>query len=157
MTAKTDGMSKTRAELDELIVRWREDPTWEIELTEGFEKHKEELLAVRLTCEAEWRAQAQLERANSITALIKPAHAWLRTVSVAPLLGVAIQGQNESAGGYLSRPAVDMLLAAFAEMLLPLKQQLDEAYVELDSLRRGVDSFLIARGDALSRGLAEVP
>jgi hypothetical protein len=131
MTAKTDGMNKTRAELDELIVRWREDPTWEIELTEGFEKHKEELLAVRLTCEAEWRAQAQLERANSITALIKPAHAWLRTVS---------------AGGYLSRPALDVLLAAFAEMLLPLKQQLDEAYVELDSLRRGVDSLLIDRG-----------
>lgn len=50
---------KTRAEIDELIIAWRDDPAWELEETEGFEDHKDELLAFRLKCEAEWKVRAE--------------------------------------------------------------------------------------------------
>jgi hypothetical protein len=52
---------KTVLELDELKSQWRRDPCWDIEETEGFEDHKEELLAYRLKCESEWK-QEQTER-----------------------------------------------------------------------------------------------
>ena len=39
---------KTRAEIDKLILDWREDPCWELEDTEGFEDHRTELLGVRM-------------------------------------------------------------------------------------------------------------
>ena len=47
---------KTRAEIDKLILDWREDPCWELEDTEGFEDHRTELLGVRMECEAKWKA-----------------------------------------------------------------------------------------------------
>ena len=94
---------KTRAEIDDLILAWRDDPTWEIEETEGFEEHKDELLALRQKCEAEWKARAQLEHANAIAALIKPARAWLGTVNMAPLLGITLHGRADTVGGSMTR------------------------------------------------------
>ena len=131
---------KTRAEIDELILSWREDPAWELEETEGFEEHKDELRAVRLKCEAEWKAQADKEHAAAIAALVKPARTWFGTVNMAPLLGVAIQGRNEAAGGCMSRAALDMLLAAFAEMLLPLQKQIDRLDTRQDGAERELDT-----------------
>lgn len=131
---------KTRAEIDELIICWRSDPSWEIEDTEGFEDHKPELLALRLKCEAEWKARADREHAAAIAALIKPARTWFGTVNMAPLLGVAIQGRNEAAGGCMSRAALDMLLAAFAEMLLPIQKQIDRLDTRQDGAERELDT-----------------
>ncbi len=92
---------KTRVEIDELIARWLEDPDWELEESDGFEDHKDELLAVRHKHEAEWKAQ-------EIAALIKPALAVLP-----PNLVSAAQ-----------TPGTDLHLALglWAEMLLPIKR-----------------------------------
>ncbi len=48
---------KTQAELKALQDNWLSDPCWDIEDTEGFEEHKEELRAFRLENEIEWQAQ----------------------------------------------------------------------------------------------------
>jgi len=44
----------TENELKELKAQWKADPCWDIEDTEGFEEHAEELKQYRLTTEAEW-------------------------------------------------------------------------------------------------------
>jgi hypothetical protein len=42
-------------EVDALKHDWASDPCWDIEETEGFEDHREELLRYRLAKESEWR------------------------------------------------------------------------------------------------------
>lgn len=63
---------KTRAEIDELIARWLEDPDWELEESDGFEDYKDELLAVRQKHEAEWRAQEIAAPPNLVFAAQTP-------------------------------------------------------------------------------------
>ncbi len=48
---------KTQAELKALKDNWLSDPCWDIEDTEGFEEHKEELLKFRKEKQEEWQAQ----------------------------------------------------------------------------------------------------
>src|ERR1041385_1197549 len=50
-------MPKTRAEIDNLKRDWQRDGTWDLEETEGFEEHREELLAFRLEQEARWQRE----------------------------------------------------------------------------------------------------
>ena len=45
---------KTPEEIRDLKTDWLYDPCYDIEETEGFEDHKEELLAFRKTAEAKW-------------------------------------------------------------------------------------------------------
>ncbi len=45
--------TKTPEEIEKLKASWRRDPCWDIEDTEGFEDHQEELLAYRKQVEAE--------------------------------------------------------------------------------------------------------
>lgn len=52
---------KTRKEINELKTQWLEDPCWDIECTEGFEDHKEELKEFRLDTEALQEAE-EIER-----------------------------------------------------------------------------------------------
>lgn len=49
----------TKKEIDNLKSNWMNDPCWDIEDTEGFEQHHEELLAFRLEQEAIWQRQEQ--------------------------------------------------------------------------------------------------
>lgn len=44
----------TYMEIKELKREWESDPCWDIEDTEGFEAHREELTAFRIAKEAEW-------------------------------------------------------------------------------------------------------
>ena len=46
---------KTKQELLDLKTDWRCDPCWDIELTEGFEEHYDELLQYRLEMDAYWK------------------------------------------------------------------------------------------------------
>jgi hypothetical protein len=46
----------TRAEIEDLKDQWSSDSCWDIEDTEGFEAHREELIAYRKLKEAEWEA-----------------------------------------------------------------------------------------------------
>lgn len=50
---------KTQEEIEKLKASWRHDPCWDIEETEGFEDHKEELLAYRKQVEAESEKKAR--------------------------------------------------------------------------------------------------
>ena len=53
---------KSREELESLKRNWLRDPCWDIEETEGFEEHREELLAYRKICEDEWERAYQKEQ-----------------------------------------------------------------------------------------------
>ena len=50
---------KTQEQVTQLKRDWEGDPNWDLEETEGFEEHREELLAYRLAKEAEWEAAHQ--------------------------------------------------------------------------------------------------
>lgn len=54
-------MKRTPEEIKHLKEQWSLDPIWDIEETEGFEDHKEELSAYRHKCEAEWEAKKLAE------------------------------------------------------------------------------------------------
>lgn len=54
---------RTPQEIEQLKKNWLANPEWDIEDTEGFETHREELLAFRNEKRAEWEAK-QEERDN---------------------------------------------------------------------------------------------
>lgn len=63
---------KTLQEIQELKRNWLSDPIWDLEETEGFEAHREELLAFRKAKEAEWsatRAQETTSRRQQLLEL----------------------------------------------------------------------------------------
>ncbi len=55
---------KTREEIEELKRQWRYDPCWDIETTEGFEDHVEELAKYHTDMVAIWDFEAK-ERAKA--------------------------------------------------------------------------------------------
>ena len=57
---------KYREELEALKASWMKDPCWDIETTEGFEEHQEELLAFRKETEAKWEAARQEARSKKM-------------------------------------------------------------------------------------------
>lgn len=58
--------TKTQKEIEALKANWRHDPIWDIEDTEGFEAHYEELKAYRLEKEAAWKYENDFELAVKI-------------------------------------------------------------------------------------------
>lgn len=50
---------KAVKDIEALKENWLKDPIWDIEKTEGFEDHTEELLAFRKEQEAKWEAQRE--------------------------------------------------------------------------------------------------
>lgn len=54
---------KTREEIEALKRNWKADPIWDIETTEGFEDHKDELLQFSKECIKTWsdRSEARLK------------------------------------------------------------------------------------------------
>ena len=57
---------KTREEVENLKAKWSEYPCWNVEDTEGYEKHKDELLAFRILCESE-RAEKKRLRMSELS------------------------------------------------------------------------------------------
>lgn len=60
---------KTRDDVEHLKRDWLSDPCWDIEATEGFEEHREELSAFRKNHEAKWeqnRKEKLLAKANQL-------------------------------------------------------------------------------------------
>lgn len=51
---------KTAEDIERLKRSWERDPIWDIEDTEGFEDHREELLAFRKECESRWSGERYL-------------------------------------------------------------------------------------------------
>ncbi len=54
---------KTRREIETLKAGWLRDPCWDIETTETFEAHRDELLAFRQATEAGWKAEREAREA----------------------------------------------------------------------------------------------
>ena len=50
---------RTVEELESLKANWRNDPIWDIEDTDGFDLHRDELVAYRLEWQARWKAQQE--------------------------------------------------------------------------------------------------
>lgn len=62
---------KTQEQIEALKANWLKDPIWDIEETEGFEDHREELLAFRQSQERAWtekETQRMLDRRNKVAA-----------------------------------------------------------------------------------------
>lgn len=59
----------SRTEVDELKTQWEADPIWDIEDTDGFEDHREELTAFRKTKEAAWEQLRREEIRSKAKAL----------------------------------------------------------------------------------------
>lgn len=55
---------RSKEDIEKLKRNWCSDPCWDIEYTEGFEDHKEELLKFRLEKESEWEEQRKAEEAK---------------------------------------------------------------------------------------------
>ena len=49
--------NRFRVEINDLIESWKDDPSWDIEDTEGFEHHREELLVIRKEWEERWEKE----------------------------------------------------------------------------------------------------
>jgi hypothetical protein len=52
-------MSKTQEEIQALKDNWVKDPCWDIETTEEFEEHHEELLKFRVEQELAWQIEVE--------------------------------------------------------------------------------------------------
>lgn len=65
-------MIKTTAEVDALKQNWLNDPCWDIETTEGFEDHHDNLLAFRLEREAAWQRKRSMQLAERAVELGVP-------------------------------------------------------------------------------------
>lgn len=52
-------MKKTTQEIQALKENWKKDPCWDIENTEGFQEHREELIEYRMQMQAEWITQEE--------------------------------------------------------------------------------------------------
>ena len=59
---KGGSMNREPNEIEALKRNWERDPCWDIEKSEGFESHKEELLAYRKEKETLWKEQRELHR-----------------------------------------------------------------------------------------------
>lgn len=123
-----------RAEIARLKADWLGDGGWDIEDAEGFEEHREELLAYRKLVEGDRAARRALEREAAILALLKPALDSL---------------PEQDAGGGLTRAeaerpgAANRLLRAVAAMLLPVVQRMeyldDQHDRKLDRIQEQID------------------
>jgi hypothetical protein len=60
----TTATLRSDAEIEKLKRDWFADPCWDIEHTDGFEAHREELVAFRQRSEAEWERNAAAREAR---------------------------------------------------------------------------------------------
>ena len=85
-------MAKTREEVEALKADWLKDPIWDIEDTEGFEDHHDELKAFHDQMRKEWTERAERR--------------WFHQVfeaSAFPLIDANAEGWAFSSGGLTKR------------------------------------------------------
>jgi hypothetical protein len=54
-------MNKTNQQIEDLKSKWLSDPCWDLDNTEGFEDHIQELLDFRLFHERNWKKQSLIK------------------------------------------------------------------------------------------------
>jgi hypothetical protein len=60
---------RTPEEIEALKRNWLSDPCWDIEHTDGFEAHQEELAAFRNDWQAKWDAKYEAQRKEKLATL----------------------------------------------------------------------------------------
>jgi hypothetical protein len=127
--------TRLRADIDALKASWREDPSWDIEETEGFEAHKAELLRYRVEVEAERDRRGVLEHAEAVRKITAPAR-------------VILAGEGIPETGRLLG---ELAMKIAAEMLLPLQRQIDRQAEDIEAMQRRHEDEI----DALKRKLRD--
>lgn len=131
--AAVDAPIRTRAEIDNLVLTWRADQTWDLEDAAGFEAHREELLAYRKQVEGAHDERRAREHEIKIQALMKPALDILPVCSTDTLSRTAAQTAGSSA---------NIILRMFAEMLLPIVERMEYLDNRQDEERRKLEDHV---------------
>ena len=63
--------TKTREEIEKLKQSWLNDPCWDIEDTEGFEEHRDELLAYHEEAKKQWEIASEERKTRRIEKVMK--------------------------------------------------------------------------------------
>lgn len=135
-------MQKTTEELDALKKNWINDPSWDIEETEGFEEHEEELLAFRKEQELEW--QRKEEERIARRARIVTVETGITDSSIAQAISTFSEIDNEIDRAIRQNENIDFIAVAQARATLLLAAQLAriadafESLEETDSLSQSV-------------------
>lgn len=128
-------MPKTRDEIEKLKADWRHDQGWDLSDSEGFEDHAAELGAYQAQVEAEQRAMEAAKHKDSVARIVKPAMDLLAAIDTAPLLA-------HTPSGTVKRAAVEIMLHAVAEMILPLQRQLERQREDIEAMQTRHDDKL---------------
>lgn len=104
---------KTEEEVRELKANWQADPIWDIEDTEGFEEHREELLTFRWKCEAGWIRSATYQKERSTNFLVDQA---LLNINEGDSIGDSDEISCRQAALYYQTAIGQALLAVVAEL-----------------------------------------
>jgi hypothetical protein len=100
---------KTEEEVRALKAKWQADPRfWDIEDTEGFEEHREELIAFRDWCREGWDKAARYREERSVK--------YNTDQAVAYLEHAGNTAGKWSSGEMLLKAQVHAILALVAEM-----------------------------------------
>ena len=120
---------KTPAEIATLKSSWYADGGWDLEDSEGFEAHRDELLAYRKQVEGARAERRAKEHEEAIERLIRPA---------LDLPADAIKWPQD-----ISRETIHTCLRLAAEMLLPIVQRMeyldDQHDRKLDRIQEQID------------------
>lgn len=100
---------KTEEEIRALKANWQADPIWDIEDTEGFEEHREELLDFKKWCMEGWEKAAKYRDERSVKYNVDLA---VELLSLTTHYSTTVWSDNER----LACAQVHAILALVAEM-----------------------------------------
>lgn len=128
-------MARTQEEIKKLKESWMHDPNWDIEDTEGFEDHVEELLNFRRQTEEEWEAKSKARREA-------------RAEKVRLETGVADELIVQSLHTFSE---IEFLVYRSEEEVVMLRAQVYATLLQSAQMKRIADALeFMAEGDALS-------
>ncbi len=107
---------KTKQEIDQLKADWYSDGGWDLEDAEGFEAHRDEILAYGKQVEAQRAERRAKEHEEAIRKIMRPALDCLPVESSDTLSRTVAEMPGTNA---------NIIFRAVAEMLLPIVQRLD--------------------------------
>ena len=113
-------MAKTQQEIHALMSDWKRDRSWDLEQTEGYEDHREDLVAYSRHVEADDAEKAARYREEMLQTVMRPGLAWLA----------------KSMLGTTEKHALEAAARMFAEMLLPWSERMDKLGDQVHELRK---------------------
>lgn len=113
---------KTSEEIEALKASWMSDPIWDIENTEGFEDHRDELFAWRMKYEAEQKARQKerddlrAEKIMNVTGLGKADKETLLSLWTWAEIESRVAQQENYMGDFSTRESIVMAELAQAQI-----------------------------------------